>query len=218
MDGAATSDGLTRPKVVGVALDLLNEVGLDGLSTRRLASALGVKSPALYWHFRNKQELLNTMAEALLLSAGMGGPRVGESWRAWLARRAHTYRRTLLAYRDGGRLIASAHPGATVVKLFDEELAALVDLGFTPALALHAIAAVSHYSTGFVLQEQAQRQQEAATAHDQMPDSDEIPTLVAATAAGGATPDRSFDQSLQLILDGIEARLRSMHGAIAESP
>jgi hypothetical protein len=73
-------------------------------------------------------------------------------------------------------------------KLFDEELAALVDRGFTPVLALRAIAAVVHYTIGFVLQEQA-RQQAAATG-DQTPDSDEIPTLVAAMAAGARTLTR----------------------------
>ena len=89
-------------------------------------------------------------------------------------------------------------------KLFDEELAALVDRGFTPVLALRAIAAVVHYTTGFVLQEQAQQQ---AAARDQTPDSDEIPTLVAAMAAGGSNPDQVFEQSLQLVLDGIASRL-----------
>jgi TetR/AcrR family tetracycline transcriptional repressor len=205
MDGTEPGEGLTRHKVVSAALQLLNEVGLDGLTTRRLATELGVKSPALYWHFRNKQELLDKMAEALLLSAGMGGPRDGESWRDWLMRRAHTYRRSLLAHRDGGRLIVGAHPGEAVVKLFDEELAALVDRGFTPVLALRAIAAVVHYTTGFVLQEQAQQQ--AAATGDQTPDSDEIPTLVAAMAAGGSNPDQVFEQSLQLVLDGIASRL-----------
>ena len=43
---------LSRETVIRAALDLLNEVGVDGLSTRRLAERLGVQQPALYWHFR----------------------------------------------------------------------------------------------------------------------------------------------------------------------
>nr|BFE78795.1 hypothetical protein GCM10020093_013960 [Planobispora longispora] len=67
--------GLTRQIIVDAALRLLDEAGLEGLTVRRLAAELGVQSPALYWHFRTKQELLNGMAGVIVLSAGMG-PRV----------------------------------------------------------------------------------------------------------------------------------------------
>ncbi|HGV0115870.1 TPA: TetR family transcriptional regulator, partial [Citrobacter freundii] len=43
--------------VIRVALDLLNEVGVEALTTRKLAKRLGVQQPALYWHFRNKRAL-----------------------------------------------------------------------------------------------------------------------------------------------------------------
>jgi TetR/AcrR family transcriptional regulator, tetracycline repressor protein len=58
--------GLTRDLVVRAALDLLDEVGLDKLSTRRLADRLGVRSPALYWHVKDKPQLLDLMAQELL--------------------------------------------------------------------------------------------------------------------------------------------------------
>jgi TetR/AcrR family tetracycline transcriptional repressor len=184
--------GLTRERIVDVALRLLDEVGLDALSTRRLATELGVKSPALYWHFRGKQELLDEMAATLLLDAGMGGPRAGEPWRDWLARRAHAYRRSLLAHRDGARLMIGADPGPTVVEQLDGELAALVERGFPASLGLRAIATVSHYTTGFVLQEQASRTGE-------LPAPERIPTLLAALGEPGG----SFDGGLTLVLDGI---------------
>jgi TetR/AcrR family tetracycline transcriptional repressor len=193
-----SAPALTRQKVVGAALRLLDEVGLDGLSTRRLAAELGVKSPALYWHFRGKQELLDEMAATLLLDAGMGGPRADEPWRDWLTRRAQAYRRTLLAHRDGARLMIGADPGPAVVERLDEELSALVHRGFPAALGLRAIAAVSHYTTGFVLQEQARRPTAA-----RLPPPDRVPTLTAALAAADPDPQSSFDGGLTLVLDGI---------------
>ena len=39
---------LNRDDILRAALDLLNEVGIDALSTRRLAERLGVQSPTLY--------------------------------------------------------------------------------------------------------------------------------------------------------------------------
>ncbi|HGE7262434.1 TPA: TetR family transcriptional regulator, partial [Serratia marcescens] len=62
-----TAMRLTRETVLRGALALLNEIGIDALSTRRLAQHLGVQSPTLYWHFKNKAELLKAMAETIML-------------------------------------------------------------------------------------------------------------------------------------------------------
>src|SRR5512140_1599360 len=99
---------LDQSTVVQVALELLKKVGLDGLTTRRLAAELGVKSPALYWHFHNKQELLDAMADTLIREAGMGPSHSGETWQEWLARRARAYRKSLLAYPDSARIVVEA--------------------------------------------------------------------------------------------------------------
>ena len=53
---------LDRTRVADTALKLLNEVGLDGLTLRAIARELDVKAPALYWHFKDKQALLDEMA------------------------------------------------------------------------------------------------------------------------------------------------------------
>ena len=65
-DELATAAKLEPDKVVLEALDLLGEVGLAGISTRRLARRLGVEPPALYWQFRNKAALLEGMATAAM--------------------------------------------------------------------------------------------------------------------------------------------------------
>ena len=58
--------GLNRQAVVDAALELLAESGIDGLSMRALADRLGVKAASLYWHVRDKQQVLELLAEALL--------------------------------------------------------------------------------------------------------------------------------------------------------
>src|SRR5580658_249458 len=92
---------LQREVVVQTALDLLNQVGMEGLTTRRLAEKLGVQSPALYWHFKNKRELLDAMAEAMLESRPhLPIPEPGTDWRNWFEESARSFRRVLLRYRD----------------------------------------------------------------------------------------------------------------------
>lgn len=147
---------LTRNSIIAKALALVDAVGLDELTTRRLAVELEITSPALYWHFTNKQALLDGMGDAIILSAGMGAPQYDEDWQRWVGRRARGYRAELLKHRDGARIVAAVRSASPeTVRLFGDEVAALADFGFDPVLALRTIAIVTHYVTGFVLKEQA---------------------------------------------------------------
>ena len=51
--------------MVAQAMALADAEGLEALTIRRLATELGVTPMALYWHFRNKEELLTGLAEQL---------------------------------------------------------------------------------------------------------------------------------------------------------
>src|SRR5207302_276900 len=101
---------LDRPAIVRAALKLLDEVGLEGLSTRRLAAELGVKGPSLYWHFASMGELRNFMAEALLEPVMPAADALAGDWRGWLADGARGIRRAALSRRDGARVLAAARP------------------------------------------------------------------------------------------------------------
>jgi AcrR family transcriptional regulator len=55
-----------RADIVAAALRLLEERGLDGLSLRGVAGALGMHPPGLYWYIEGKQELIDLVAKAIL--------------------------------------------------------------------------------------------------------------------------------------------------------
>ena len=57
---------LSQDRIIEAALALLKEHGLAGLSLRDIALQLDIKAPALYWHFKNKEELIDYIAEAIL--------------------------------------------------------------------------------------------------------------------------------------------------------
>jgi TetR/AcrR family transcriptional regulator, tetracycline repressor protein len=54
---------LSKEVVVERGLALADAEGLDSLTIRRLATELGVTPMALYWHFRNKEELLAALGD-----------------------------------------------------------------------------------------------------------------------------------------------------------
>ncbi|MCK2217512.1 TetR/AcrR family transcriptional regulator C-terminal domain-containing protein [Actinomadura sp. ATCC 31491] len=202
--------GLERAAIVETALRLLNETGLDGLTLRRLAAELDVRAPALYWHFANKQELLDAMAARM--AAGMRAVDGGGGWREALRGFARGLRATLNAYRDGARLAAGTRPSPELFASTERSVAALESAGFPAADAVQAMITLSGYVGGFVLEEQSDRTR--PDAGDGPPDLAEFarayPRLAAGLAAiGDPQGERSFDRGLELILDGLELRLRS---------
>ncbi|MFI7585444.1 TetR/AcrR family transcriptional regulator [Spongisporangium articulatum] len=64
---AQAKERLSREAVASAALALADAEGIDALTIRRLATDLGVTPMALYWHFKDKDALLDGIAEAVLL-------------------------------------------------------------------------------------------------------------------------------------------------------
>ena len=56
---------LSRDAVIDHALDLADREGLDAVAIRRIANDFGVTPMALYWHVRNKDELLAAMGDRI---------------------------------------------------------------------------------------------------------------------------------------------------------
>ncbi|MEV4756090.1 TetR/AcrR family transcriptional regulator C-terminal domain-containing protein [Micromonospora sp. NPDC049559] len=198
---------MDRAAIIGAALDLLDEVGLDGLTMRRLAERLNVKNPALYWHFPSKGALLEEMAQLLQARQDFGPPRAGESWQRWLTRRGRERRQVLLSHRDAARLVAGTRTGPELVEKFESELNALVAAGFTPGQALLAIGTLTRFVTGFVLDEQALAEH---VAEGRQPSTDAgflraTPTLAAAVREVGDN-DAVFEEGLRVLVAGIAAR------------
>lgn len=214
---------LRREAVVRAALRLLDRVGLDALTVRRLAEELGVQNPALYWHFKSKQELLDQMAAAMLADAFAAvetlDARAAEaSWADWLADLAQAFRAALLSHRDGARLIAGANLGLSVVPgVFDTALGVLRGDGFGPTAALTGLLTVFAYTFGAALDAQADPFHPAEDARPggfvalrAFIDPTRFPTLAATledVARAAPERDRSteFAEGLRLILAGMSA-------------
>ncbi|BCJ41895.1 hypothetical protein GCM10010168_75830 [Actinoplanes ianthinogenes] len=60
------AERLSKAAVAERALRLGDEEGLDAVTIRRLAKELGVTPMALYWHFKNKDELLLGIVDHVL--------------------------------------------------------------------------------------------------------------------------------------------------------
>jgi AcrR family transcriptional regulator len=113
--------GLTRERLVGAALELIDEEGLEGLSMRALADRLQVKAASLYWHVRDRDELLELLADGILESVSRPRPRA--TWRETVQATAEALRRGVSAHKDANRVLLEV-PGALGRSDIANELAA----------------------------------------------------------------------------------------------
>ena len=63
---AERREPLTRDRVLEAAVDLADRDGIESVSMRRLGQELGVEVMSLYTHVRNKDDLLDGMAEIIV--------------------------------------------------------------------------------------------------------------------------------------------------------
>jgi AcrR family transcriptional regulator len=146
---------LDRETVVRTGLDVLNDVGLDALTLRKIASELNVQPPALYWHFKSKRDLIDEMATTVLRDGVTPVPEdIG--WRELAASYGQGLRRMLLRYRDGAKMFAGTY--LTDTSVYQQQEAAMrvfLGAGFSLPDAAEAMTTVYCYTIGFVIEEQA---------------------------------------------------------------
>lgn len=147
-----------RDEVLTAALELLDEVGLDALTTRRLAERLGVQPGALYRHFESKRALLDAMVEHVVTRGA--GPLVEQTgdWAGQLTAAAGHLRAAMLSRRDGARLMTTfAEPGPAAVAGWHSFIDVLRAAGASEDLAMIAVDTIIGYANGFTIEEQARK-------------------------------------------------------------
>jgi TetR/AcrR family transcriptional regulator, tetracycline repressor protein len=157
--------GLTKAAIVAAALDALDETGLDRLTVRVVAARLAVQPPALYWHFRDKQDLIDEMATEIWrqIVAEIGALPADLPWDQGMIAFARITRRALLSRRDGAAMVSGTYmtdPG--LLKGQEAGLAALTAQGFTLASAVRAYQLLYSFIIGFCIEEQSAAQSMAA--------------------------------------------------------
>ncbi|MCI3904706.1 TetR/AcrR family transcriptional regulator C-terminal domain-containing protein [Streptomyces spectabilis] len=198
---------LDRTRVARVALDLLNETGLDGLTLRAIAQRLDVKAPALYWHFKDKQALLDEMATEMLrrMTADLeGGP--DDGWEAALTSAMRTLRGHLLRYRDGAKVYSGTHfTDTSYAAPMEAQLHRLTRAGFTPSAAARAWLTAYSYTIGYVIEEQAGGDYDLAARAERLKDH---PLAAAAGEELFRGRETGFEAGLTAVVTGISTTLR----------
>ncbi|GAA0466362.1 TetR/AcrR family transcriptional regulator C-terminal domain-containing protein [Streptomyces sp. NPDC046215] len=208
---------IDRALVADTALRLLNDVGLEGLTLRRIAKELNVQAPALYWHFKNKQELLDEMATEMFrrMAPDMAAvaDTAGISWQEYMRRTAHVVRRGMLGYRDGAKVFSGTRfTDTSYGGVVEDMLRVCVAAGFTARGAARGWFTVNTYTMGYVIEEQSVYPVpgERDPAYDRALRELRLGSTPLAARAGDeffGDLDAGFEDGLRAVVAGVEATL-----------
>lgn len=205
---------LTKPRVLDAALAIADRDGLDGLSMRKVARALGAGAMSLYHHVADKDALLDELVD--LVFAEIALPPADATWRTALAERMRSAHRVLRRHPWAIALMESrTRPGPANLRQREAMLAALRRAGFSIVAATHAQWVLDSYLYGHALQLATlpfEGAEELATVAEEvyLPqlDVETYPFLTEtahALAAAGYDPETEFEVGLELVLDAVAA-------------
>jgi AcrR family transcriptional regulator len=206
---------------VRAAIAIADRDGLDALTMRRVAEQLGAGTMSLYWHVRNKDELIELMRDQVVgeqtLKAASG------DWRSDLATFARDVRQTFLRHPWLASLLGGRPPlGPNSLRQDELSLAIVSGLEVDEQTRTAIPSAVYFFVVGYVLREGAEREVQRHTGVteqewrasvapyiERVLASGEYPNLQRVVAGGGGLDDdATFEFILEFLLDGTAARLR----------
>jgi AcrR family transcriptional regulator len=216
------AEKLSKSTVAERALRLGDEEGLEAITIRRLAQALGVTPMALYWHFKNKDELMLGIVDHVL--DGVRAPRAAtDPWPTQLRAMVEGLVTVMRAHPILADLLHSVEKdeAASFSRTTDDALTLLTRAGFDVQEAFWVAGYLLHGAIGLVsgspdcpplvpARDVAEWRRQKRLKMERLP-ADQFPMLVAfaATYQEEPDPERYFAFGVDLLMAGVEAFARS---------
>ncbi|MFC9583345.1 TetR/AcrR family transcriptional regulator [Streptomyces yangpuensis] len=212
---------LSRDRIVEAAGALVDAEGLEAVSTRRLAAALGVSGPSLYNHFRTKDEILDAVADAvssrvdlsMFESVGAGGGTGGEDgqdWRGALQAWAHSYRDALADHPNIVPVLARG-PGRRPagLRVADAVFGAMTAAGWPAAHATRIGALMRYFILGSAVGSFARGFVDDRTAYDPA-DYPHLGQAHLLAERQREVDEGAFETGLEALLDGLALQYEAL--------
>jgi AcrR family transcriptional regulator len=207
---------LRKDRVLRAAIALADRGGIEALSMRKLAQAVGVEPMSLYNHVRDKEDVLDGIVDVVISEIEV--PSSGYDWKTSLRQTVMAARKVLLRHPWAPRVLESRkNPSLATLQYFESVMAILRRSGFSVEMTHHALHVLGSRVLGFTQElfkdsDEMASGPEAAAMFAQM--ANKLPYGIEMAMAvshegglGGCDDDVEFEIALDLILDGLE-RLR----------
>lgn len=191
---------ITREAAVAAAMAVIDRDGLEALSVQSVARAMKVSAPSLYYHFKDKDELLQLVARELLRQIGKStSPEA--SWEERMISLSVATLRVILEHANAAPLMLRFFPRSLMLSAYENSL---VDTPYPVEHQMVVVEAIEKLTYGTALFAAA-----AETYHlPAMPafDVERYPRLAKALQAGPQDQLAMFEESLRALLDGFKTR------------
>ena len=215
---AAPRVPITAAAIIDAAVRVLDADGADGLSMRRVAQELGTGPASLYWHVRNKDELLQLVFEYLNDQIELPEPDPAR-WREQIKELGRRVRALARQHRDYGRISLGRVPsGPSLARLAEWTFQLLRPIGVPDQVIAYSADLFGLYVGAFTFEESLEppsptgeplSAEEIAAmfrAYLESLPPEQFPNLqTAASLLFAGTPDLRFDFGLEILLRGIQS-------------
>ncbi|MEU6757869.1 TetR/AcrR family transcriptional regulator C-terminal domain-containing protein [Streptomyces sp. NPDC046685] len=205
---------LSRARIVEAAGALVDAEGLEAVSTRRLAAALGVSGPSLYNHFRTKDEILEAVADAVSARVDLSMfEGAGQDWRGALHAWAHSYRDALSDHPHIVPVLARG-PGRRPagLRVADAVFGAMTAAGWPPAQATRIGALMRYFILGSAVASFARGFVDDRTAYDPA-DYPHLGQAHLLAERQREVDEGAFETGLAALLDGLALQYAALKDA-----
>ncbi len=211
---------LNRHRVLGAAVELIEEEGLRALTMRRLGARLGVEGMTVYHYVPSREALLDGIVE-MVIDELYGDPEVHmqapDGWQPYIQRLAHGVRRIALAHPQVFPLVATRPPAAPWVRpplrslrWMESFLQTLQDCGFSDSAAVAAYRAFSSFLLGHLLLEVSAAGVDTGPVEEEDPGTPQPADLTGYPVLQRLQPELSQDHSAEEFEESLENLMHRM--------
>lgn len=194
---------ISRRRVLELALQIIDEEGLDAVSIRRLGERLEVNGASLYYHFPNKDAIINGAAE-LALEDVQTPETPNTSWRTWLPANARRLREALVKHPELTRVINRRQATGMGMAMLDSSAERLIAEGVPTGAVMPMLEALQSFAVGSAIHAiHVDRSEDQSN-----PVNNNYVKLAKVTAERGLSSDEIFDLVNASILHAIDETVK----------
>lgn len=193
---------ISRRAVVDASLEIIDAEGIDALSIRRLGRALGVNGASLYYHYSDKDAILDEVVMHVLGNVRLDAEPIGD-WKDYFLRAEVEYRRALARHPNVAPVVLDRRPRRFGVPVYEKGAEILHGIGIPEQHVWGILDHLEALAIGSALLAMPGRQPQELF-EETLPESAHLRRAL--TARTKLTDAEHFELAARIFLDGVDHR------------
>lgn len=193
---------ISRRSAVATSIALIDAEGLEAFSLPRLAKELNVRTPSLYHHFADKNEIMTEVARAIVRQTTVPRKRKGDDWPEWFVDLSMNMRQAVRRHGNAAPILLQFMPRDLLIDLYEDAAVYLQESGVPARLHVLILDGMEKLSLGATLTEAMRAPATRSTIFPNV-DAEAQPTLAKALAENEMTARKLFEEMIRSFLYGV---------------